>query len=324
MMDRRTFVATLATALLIAPMSIGAQQAKKIRRIGVLAAGPAPLVSFYQGLRDSGWNEGQNIAIERRYTEGRDDRLRGFAAELVRLNVDVIVAAGGPMSLDAAREATKTIPIVMVAASSDPVADGLIETLAHPGGNITGIATTPESVPAKRLELLKEAVPNLSRVGILWDATIGPVRVSNETAEMSRSLRVELLPFEARETADLDGAIGAAAQAHVGGLIIAGTPAFGRNRKQIVELVTKRRLPAISTWSAWPEEGLLMSYASNFGDQFHRGALYVDKILRGAKPADLPVERPTKLELVINLKTAKALGLTIPQSLLLRADEVIQ
>jgi len=200
----------------------------------------------------------------------------------------------------------------------------LIETLAHPGGNITGIATTPESVPAKRLELLKEAVPNLSRVGILWDATIGPVRVSNETAEMSRSLRVELLPFEARETADLDGAIGAAAQAHGGGLIIAGTPAFGRNRKQIVELVTKRRLPAISTWSAWPEEGLLMSYGSNFGDQFHRGALYVDKILRGAKPADLPVERPTKLELVINVKTAKALGLTIPQSLLLRADEVIQ
>jgi putative ABC transport system substrate-binding protein len=212
----------------------------------------------------------------------------------------------------------------MVGASSDPIADGLIESYARPGGNITGIANSPEEVPAKRLELLKEAVPKLSRVGVLWDATIGPVRISKATEETSRSLRVAILAFEVRGPADLDRAISAAAEAPVGGMIIASTPMLSQNREQIVELVTKHRLPAISLSRSWPEEGLLMSYGSNLADLFRRAALYVDKILKGAKPADLPVERPSGLELIINLKTAKTLGITIPQSLLLRADEAIQ
>jgi putative ABC transport system substrate-binding protein len=328
-MNRRDFVvavvALLALGVAAAPLAAEAQQAGKIPRIGVLALSQAPPVdSFFQSLRDLGWSEGRNIVIERRYAEGRVDRLPALAAELVRLKVDVIVAAGGPAGLDAARDATKTIPIVMVGASSDPIADGLIESYARPGGNITGIANSPEEVPAKRLELLKEAVPKLSRVGVLWDATIGPVRISKATEETSRSLRVAILAFEVRGPADLDRAISAAAEAPVGGMIIASTPMLSQNREQIVELVTKHRLPAISLSRSWPEEGLLMSYGSNLADLFRRAALYVDKILKGAKPADLPVERPSGLELIINLKTAKTLGITIPQSLLLRADEAIQ
>jgi putative tryptophan/tyrosine transport system substrate-binding protein len=324
-MDRRGFLFALAGWVLVASVPAEAQLAGKTPRVGVLVLGQTePLDSLLQSLRDLGWSEGRNIVIERRFAQGRVDRLPALAAELVRLKVDVIVAAGGPVGLASARDATKSIPIVMIAASSDPVADGLIESYARPGGNITGLANSPEEVPAKRLELLKEAVPKLTHVGVLWDATVGPARISKATAETSKSLGVQTLSFEVRGPADLDRAISAAAEAHVGAMIIASTPRLSQSRTQIVELLTKHRLPAISLSRSWPEEGLLMSYGSNLPDLFRRAAVYVDKILKGARPADLAVERPSKLELVINLSAAKALGLVVPQSLLLRADEVIQ
>jgi putative ABC transport system substrate-binding protein len=331
-MDRREFLGTLAAGLLGAPLAVQAQQSGKSPRIGVLNIGGGAgsvgagtvLDPFFQGLRDLGWGEGQNVVIERRNAEGHEERLPGLAAELINLKVDVILAAGGPASLNAARDATKTIPIVMVASSRDPIGTGLIKSYAHPGGNITGIVTAPEELTGKQLEFLRAVAPGLSRVGVLWDATGGPFRLQEETAEAARSLGVEVLPFEVLEPAGLDGAFSAAAKARVGGLIFGGSPMFGRNRRQIADLLTRHRLPGISVWRNFSEAGVLMSYGPSLAEQFRRAAIYVDKILKGAKPADLPVERPTKFELVINLKTAKALGLTIPQSLLGRADEVIQ
>jgi putative ABC transport system substrate-binding protein len=331
-MDRREFLGALAAGLLGAPLAVQAQQSGKSPRIGVLNIGGGAgsvgagtvLDPFFQGLRDLGWGEGQNVVIERRNAEGHEERLPGLAAELINLKVDVILAAGGPASLNAARDATKTIPIVMVASSRDPIGTGLIKSYAHPGGNITGIVTAPEELTGKQLEFLRAVAPGLSRVGVLWDATAGPFRLQTETAEAARSLGVEVLPFEVLEPAGLDGAFSAAAKARVGGLIFGGSPMFGRNRRQIADLLTRHRLPGISVWRNFAEAGALMAYGPSLPEQFRRAAVYVDKILKGAKPADLPVERPTRFELVINLKTAKALGLTIPQSLLGRADEIIQ
>jgi putative ABC transport system substrate-binding protein len=240
------------------------------------------------------------------------------------LKVDVILAAGGPASLNAARDATKTIPIVMVASSRDPIGTGLIKSYAQPGGNITGIVTAPEELTGKQLEFLRAVVPDLSRVGVLWDATGGPFRLQKETADVARSLGVEVLPFEVLEPAGLDGAFSAAAKARVGGLIFGGSPMFGRNRRQIADLLMRHRLPGISVWRHFTEVGVLMAYGPSLQEQFRRAASYVDKILKGTGPADLPVERPSKFDLIINLKTAKALGLTIPPSLLGRADEVIR
>jgi len=326
---RRRFLGSLAGGLLAAPRTIQAQQSGKKPRIGVLNVGGgggarSTIDSFFQGLRDLGWDEGQNVFIERRNAEGHEERLPALAAELVNLKVDVILAAGGPASLNAARDATKTVPIVMVASSRDPIGTGLIKSYAHPGGNITGTVTAPEELTGKQLEFLRAVAPRLSRVGVLWDATAGPFRLQKETAEVARSLGVEVLPFEVLDPAGLDGAFGAAAKARVGGLIFGGSPMFVRNRKEIADLLMKHRLPAITVWRTFAEAGVLMAYGPSLQEQFRRAAVYVDKILKGAKPADLPVERPTKFELVVNLKTAKALGLTIPPSLLGRADEVIQ
>jgi len=326
---RRKFLGSLAGGLLAAPCAVQAQQSGKKPRIGVLNVGGgagagSTIDSFFQGLRDLGWDEGQNVVIERRNAEGHEERLPALAAELVNLKVDVILAAGGPASLNAARDATKTVPIVMVASSRDPIGTGLIRSYAHPAGNITGTVTAPEELTGKQLEFLRAVAQGLSRVGFLWDATAGPFRLQKETAEVARSLGVEVLPFEVLDPAGLDGAFGAAAKARVGGLIFGGSPMFVRNRKQIADLLTKHRLPAITVWRNFAEAGVLMAYGPSLQEQFRRAAVYVDKILKGAKPADLPVERPTKFELVINLKTAKTLGLTIPPSVLGRADEVIQ
>ena len=328
MIDRRAFVAG-AVALLAAPLAAEAQQpAKKLPTLGILAPaggvqiGSGATAAFLQGLRELGWIEGRNLLIEQRTVEAPD--LGQAATELVRLKVDVILAAAGPASLNAAREATRTIPIVTVASSRDPIGTGLIQSYARPGGNITGLVTAPEELTGKQLEFLRTAIQGLSRVGFLHDATIGPLRLEAATVETSRALGIDILPFEAHEPADLGGAVAAAVKERMGGLIVAGTPTFGRYRQQIAELLMKHRLPGISVWRSFAEAGVLMAYGPSLSDQFRRAAAYVDKILKGAKPGDLPVERPTKFELVINLRTAKVLGLTIPPSLLARADQVIE
>jgi putative ABC transport system substrate-binding protein len=270
--------------------------------------------------------EGQTVAIEYRYAEGKFERFPDLAAGLVGLGVDVIVTGGGPASLAAARNATSTIPIVMAAASSDPVGQGLIATFARPGGNITGLAAAPRELWSKRLEFLKEAVPRVSRVAVLWDANVGPSGLPREAEEAARVLRLQLLPFEVRTADDFQGAVEAAVKEKAEALYVTSTPLFsGTRRARLIELVTKHRLPTISMWRDFAEAGGLMTYGPiGLHEQFRRAATYVHRILKGAKPADLPVEQPTKYELVVNLKTARALGLTIPPSVLLQADEVIQ
>jgi ABC-type uncharacterized transport system substrate-binding protein len=326
-MDRRAFITGIGGSILAAPLAAEGQRSSKIPRIGVLAVGggpPAVIDAFLLGLRDLGWVDGQNVIIERRNADGREERLPALAAELIDLKVNVILAAGGPASLNAARDATKTIPIVMVASSRDPIGNGLIKSYARPGGNITGLVTAPEELTGKQLELLRDVRPGLSRVGILWDANTGRVRLENETAAVAQAVGIELRLFEVRGPTDFAAAVAAATKERVGGLLFAGSPMFVRNRTQIAALFTEHRLPAISVWDSFTEAGVLMAYGPSLPDLFHRAAGYVDKILRGANPGDIPVERPTKFTLVINLKTAKALGLTIPQSVLLRADQVIE
>ena len=328
-MHRRAFIGSLASGLLAAPLAAEAQgPGKPSKKVGILSVGGELLgmiEPFFRALRDLGWVEGQNLAIERRNAEGREERLPGLAAELTQLRVDVILAAGGPASLNAARQATQTIPIVMVASSRDPIGTGLIQSYARPGGNITGIVTAPEGLTGKQLELLRAVAPWLTRVGILWDgSTSNRFRVDSETAERARALNVELLAFEVRNATEFSPAVDAAAKEHVGGLLLPGSPMFVRNRQQIAELLVRHRLPAITVWRSFVDAGLLMAYGPSLSDQFRQAGAYVDKILRGAKPAELPVEQPAKFELVINLKTAKALGLTIPPSFLQRADQVIE
>jgi putative ABC transport system substrate-binding protein len=333
-MDRREALGVLSAAL-ITPLIATGQPAAKLPRVGVLlpgAPGSNPPIQagsdafrvFEDQLRALGWIEGGNILIERRYAEEHYERFAELAAELVRLKVDVIVPAGGPASLSAALNATKTIPIVMVASSRDPIGDGLIKSFARPGGNVTGLASGPAEIGSKQLELLKAAVPALSRVGVIWDASVGPFRVSKQLEIAARSLGVELLGFEVRESGDFERAIANARKSQAGALIVASTPMFVRHRQEIAELVRKQRMPTIALWRSQAEAGLLMTYGPSLTNAFRSAAIYVDKILKGAKPGDLPVEQPAKYDLVINMKTAKALGLAIPQSLLLRADEVIQ
>ena len=329
-MDRRAFLGTVAGGLLAAPLGAEGQRTTKIPRIGVLAPGssaaPAPSITgaFLRGLRELGWVEGQNVIIERRFAENRVERFPSLATELVHLPVDVILAAGGPASLKAAREATTTIPIVMVASSRDPVAAGLVKSFARPGGNITGLTTAPEEIGGKQLELLREAAPGASRVAFLWDATVGAFSLPKSVEAVARSLKMELLPLEVRAPADFEAAVAAATKERVNGLMVAGTPMFTQHSKQLADLLTKNRLPGISIWSVFPEAGGFIAYGPSLADEFRRAAIYVDKILKGANPGDLPIEQPTKYTLVINLKTAKALGLTIPPSLLQRADQVIE
>jgi putative ABC transport system substrate-binding protein len=338
--SRSVLTVVFCIGLLVAPHAAAAQQAgKRVPRIGWLSPGIPPTPSapvhptldgFLRGLRELGYIEGQTILVEYRYAEGKFERFPDLAADLARLKVDVIVTGGGPASLKAAREASSSIPIVMAAASTDPVREGYVTSLARPGGNVTGIVAAPGAgLAGKRLELLKEVIPGLERVAILWDANTAPYvgsAASKENDQAARSLRLQLLALEVRDPRDFDGAVTAAAKERAGALLIHSTPLFSSVRRApLVELATRYRLPTISSWRDFAEEGGLMSYgAIGLHEQFRLAARYVDRILKGAKPGDLPVEQPTKFELVINLRTAKAIGLSIPPSVLARADHLIE
>ena len=329
MMDRRTFVSTAAGALLVTALPANAQPAKKVPRIGVLHTSPAASVSpyveasFTQGLRELGYVEGQNIVVERRFGDAKPERLAEVAAELVRLKVDVIVTTSDA-AIAAVKRQTQTIPIVMVY-SADPVGTGFVASLAHPGGNVTGLSTMSPELNVKRLELLKEAVPGLSRVAIMWNPDVrGSVLEYKETEGAARSLRLQLQSVEVGHVDDFNRAFTALTTARAEALIVAPFTIGFTNRGQLASLAQKNRLPSMYGAREHADAGGLMSYGANTVELWRRAATYVDKILKGAKPGDLPVEQPTKFELAINLKTAKALGLTIPPSLLRRADHVIQ
>jgi putative ABC transport system substrate-binding protein len=295
-----------------------------MHRVGLLYNNSGPYIEIVtRGLRELGYIEGQNTLIERRTANGLSDQLPSLAAELVRLGVDVIVTPDPP-STHAAKGATKTIPIVM-RSSNDPVESGLVTSLAHPGGNITGVYSQYEELTPKRLELLKEALPGLRRVAILWNgASPGEIAVFKSAQAAARAMGLQIDSLEVHRREDLDGAFSAAAAARVGALMTLRNPLFVRLRTQLVGLANRHRIPAIYDEREFVEAGGLMAYGANLADLYRRTAIYVDKILKGAKPADLPVEQPTKFELVVNLKTAKAMGITLRQSVLLRADEVIE
>ncbi len=326
-MSKKISCLALGAMLLALSFPAQAQQAKKVARIGYLSlrpAGPSPnREAFRQGLRDLGYVEGQNIVIEYRHAPDRADQLPSLAAEFVSLKVDVIVAAGS-QAVRAAQQATRSIPIVMTS-SSDPVGTGFVASLARPGGNITGLSLLSPELSGKRLELLKEVVPQVSRVAVLWDPDDPPAKLSlKETEDAAKALGVQLQILETRDPSDFESAFRTAIRARVRALVLVTAPIMNTHAKQIGELAVKNSLPSISYAREYPEAGGLMSYGTNFADLYYRAATYVDKILKGAKPADLPVEQPMKFELVINLKTAKQIGLTIPQSVLFRADKVIK
>ena len=315
--------------LLAAPLAAGAQQAgTKTPRIVLLdASSIAARVdewnAFRQGMRELGYVEGQNITIESRWADGRYEHLRGLAVELVRLKPDLIVTAGTPAAL-AAKQATTTIPIV-IAGVGDPVPLKLVASLAQPGGNITGLTNVTIELAGKRVGLLKEMVPRVSRVAILWDEA-NPTADFNVKQTGAAAAAVGLTPrlFGVRDPNEFSSAFSAMLKEQVGALIIGPSPMFFGQRRRLADLAASKRLPTMVTLNAYAQAGGLMSYGPDYPDLFRRSATYVDKILKGAKPGDLPIEQPTKFELVINLKTAKALGLTIPPSLLARADEVIE
>jgi putative tryptophan/tyrosine transport system substrate-binding protein len=329
-MERRTFMAMLAGGIVVAPFAAEAQQADKVARIGYLAtnlaANPHLREAFRQGLRDLSYVEGRNVVIEYRDAEGKDERLSALAAELVALKVDVIFAPNTLAAL-AAKQATRTLPIVF-AVAADPVTDGLVTSLARPGGNVTGLSNLAPELVGKRLEQVKQAVPGVSRVAVLWRPGASGERTEKDmlkSAEVAaRALGVRLQVVEARGPEDFDRAFSDMTRARAGALTSMGGPMFFNERRRLVDLAAKNRLPAVYPQREFVDAGGLMAYGPSLADLFRRAATYVDKVLRGAKPGDLPVEQPTKFELVINLKAAKALGLTIPQSLLGRADQVIQ
>jgi len=304
-----------------------AQQPTKIPRIGYQgAASPAAMTArldaFRQGLGELGYVEGQNIVIEWRFAKGKLDRLDEFAAEFVRLKVDAIVA-GAPSSTRAAKKATSTIPIVM-AFDHDPVANGFVASLARPGGNITGLSTLAPEISGKQLEILKEIVPRLSRVAVLRTfATPDRARL-NELEPAARAMKIELQHLDVGGPKDIEAVFRKARQGRAGAVLALASPILESHRSQVADLAAKNRLPAIYHVPEFVEAGGLMSYGASLIDLYRRAATYVDKILKGAKPADLPVEQPTKFELVINLKAAEQIGLTIPQSVLYRADKVIK
>jgi putative ABC transport system substrate-binding protein len=302
---------------------VPAQQPGQVPLIGFLSslASPSPLVeAFREGLRELGYVEGKNINIEYRYGAGRRERLPGFAAQLVRLKVDIIVTGGRP-STRAAQQATSTIPIVMTA-SGNPVGNKFVASLARPGGNITGLTTIRRDLTGKRLELLKETSSKISRVAVLW----GPPAAANlkDAENAAQLLGLELRSWEVGKPEDLEDAFQSAAKEHAQAVLALRNPTIFNQRKRIAELAIKIRFPAIYDDREFVEAGGLMSYGTNQADLYRRAATYVDRILKGVKPADLPVEQPTKFELIINLKAAKQIGLTIPPNVLARADRVIR
>jgi putative tryptophan/tyrosine transport system substrate-binding protein len=329
-MNRRAFVTGLG-ALLAGPLASGAQQSKKMWRLGYLSTFPPPTPeavriwsAFIAGLRELGYVEGQNVLIERRYNEGRAERWPPVANELVQLKVDVILVSTTPAAL-AARTASSSIPIVH-AAAIDPVGAGLAASLSRPGGNVTGLAIPSPELTAKGLLLLKEARPGLSRVAVLWnDANTANASVWRETENAARMSGLTLHSVPMRTVKDLDNVSAAVAETRADGLLVLQDAfIFSRGAKLFADVAIQQRLVAVTQFRRMAELGALMSYGVDFADLFRKAASYVDKIFRGANPADLPFEEPTKFELVINLKTAKALGLIIPPSLLLRADQVIE
>jgi ABC-type uncharacterized transport system substrate-binding protein len=318
------------TAVVIVGAIADAQQPGKISRLGVIRpervgdpGGQALVAAFREGLRELGYVEGQNIALEIRWAEGKRDQLFDLAVELVRLRVDCIIT-GGFTATQAAKKATSTIPIVM-AHASDPVRDGLVASLSRPGGNITGLSHMATELAGKRLELVKEAVPKLSRVAVLLSTT-NPMQALNfkETEAASGILGVTVRSVEVREANDFEGAFQAAVKGRADAVLAFADALFNTHRKKIVDLATKNRLPAMYTEPEYIDAGGLMVYGPSISDLYRRAAIYVDKILKGAKPAELPVERPIKFELIINLKAAKQIGLTIPPNVLARADKVIK
>ena len=320
-------ILSLAFSVVAAPPAANAQQAGKVPRLGILSPGspgPSPLLeAFRQGLRELGYVEARNIVIEWRFAEGRSDRLPDMAAELVRLKVDVIFAMNTPAG-QAAKNATGMIPIVMTRVS-DPVRIGLVASLAQPGGNVTGLTTISDELSGKRLELLKEALPPASRVALLWNsANTGHAITVNEMEAAAPQLGMQLKILGVRWPKEFQNAFTVATKWGASALMVIDDLMIASHQAQILDLAAKNKLPVISQFREFAEAGGLMAYGPNNDEMFRRAAVYVDKILKGAKPADLPVEQPTKFELVINLKTAKALGLTIPQSILVRADQVIQ
>ena len=330
-MDRRVFITVVTGSLLAAPLATEAQEASKAARIGYLAANRAAGLhlqeAFLQGLRDLGYVEGRNLVIEFRDAEGKLERLPALAAELVALKVDVILADGGTLGPRVAMQATTTIPIVFTSAA-DPVGSGLVTSLARPGGNVTGLSALGPELVGKRLELLKQAVPGIDRVAVLRGGSTLGERVLKDMLEAAdvaaRALGVQPQFIEARGPDEFARAFSAMTSARAGALTVLPSNMFVRERRRLADLAAKNRLPAVYTSREFVDAGGLMSYGAHQPDLFRRAATYVDKILKGAKPGDLPIEQPTKFELVINLKTAKDLGLTIPPSVLARADDLIQ
>ena len=326
MLDRRTFISSVASMLFVAQHTAHSQEAQKVYRIGVLEAVPASnnianLDALRKGLRNFGYIEGRNLIIEYRSTDGRAERFRELAAELVRSKVDLIVARGTPATT-AARSATATIPVVM-ATMGDPRLN--VESFAHPGGNVTGVTTFSTELTAKRIELLKELVPGMARVALLHN--MGNPAVPPEWEEARRaaqSLGIQAQLLDVRSSEDLRRAFAIAIQQRVDAIVIGADGLTQAHQNEIVDLTARNRLPAVYPARDFVESGGLVAYAVNYPDLYLQVARYIDRILKGANPADLPVEQPTRFELVINLKTAKALGLTIPQALLLRANDVIR
>jgi len=319
----------LALGVLVAPLAGEAQrQPTKVHRIGLLGGGSAStnaarIDAFRQGLRELGYLEGKNVAIEERWSEGKANLLPALVAELVRLKVDVIVSAG-PTVTRALKQANVSTPVVM-GFDDDPVGSGFVSSLARPGGNITGLSSLSPGLSAKQLELLKELIPRLSRVAVLGSLIHpGTTQSLQEMETAARALGVQLQYLDVVDPKQIEMAFETARKERADAVLVLTSIATNLRQRQIVDLAVKSRLPAIYFTKEWAEAGGLLAYGANYADLFHRAATYVHKILKGAKPADLPVEQPTKFEFVINLKTAKKLGLTIPQSLLLRADHVIE
>ena len=330
-MGKKISLFVLTSSILLSLHLAEAQQPKKVHRIGYLSASdPATAFTSSEGirlaLRERGYIEGQNIASEYRYAEGKIDRAPELAAELVRLKVDVIVVAGGNRLILAVKNATKTIPIVMTGGGGDPVEGGFVESLARPGGNVTGITNLITELGGKRLELLKEAVPKLARVAVLYEpaAPATALEVKEVLPVAARALGLTIRSWEVRAADGFEKVFAALNKERPEALYVTSGRIMGISRKRIADFALKSRLPSVYTTSASVEAGGLMSYGADLADSYRRVAYFVDRILKGAKPADLPVEQPTKFELVINLKTAKQIGLTIPQSMLYRADKVIK
>ena len=327
-MKRREFVGVAGAILIAVPMVSAAQQAGKLWRIGVLSGGArpgdgAPSIALRDGLRALGYEEGRNVTYVGRWAEANSKRLPQLATELVALDVDLIVTQGGPAS-EAAKEATSTIPIVITGAG-DAAGTRLIASLARPGGNITGITEQEAELSAKRLQILKEAVPKALRIAVLWNADDRAMTLRyREIGKAAQALQVTVQPLGVREPDDFDVAFAAMIRERPDALFLVTDALTTLNRKRVLDFAAQHRIPAMYERSSSVSDGGLMSYGSDFDDSLRRAALYVDRILKGAKPGDLPAEQPTRYYLVVNLKTANALGLTFPQSLLLRADEVIK